>query len=73
MDHHFPSAIVTGYESLIERLDLPDPQDRPVLAAAVRGGADVIVTQNLRDFPAERLALQHYYRYDDWLDHARDA
>ena len=56
MDQHFPSATVTGYEPLIERLDLPDPQDRHVVAAAVRGGANVIVTQNLRDFPAERLA-----------------
>ena len=56
MDQHFPSAIVTGYEPLIARLDLPDPQDRHVVAAALRGGANVIMTQNLRDFPAERLA-----------------
>ncbi len=56
MDEYFPEAIVTGYDSLIGGLDLPDPRDRHVLAAAVRGRADVIVTRNLRDFPADRLA-----------------
>ena len=56
MDQHFPDAIVTGYEVLAEQLDLPDADDRHVLAAAIHGGADVIVTANLRDFPANRLA-----------------
>ena len=56
MDGHFPDAVVTGYEAIAARLDLPDPGDRHVLAAAIRGQADVIVTGNLRDFPADRLA-----------------
>ncbi len=56
MDGHFPDAVVTGYETLAAGLDLPDPDDRHVLAAAIHGRADVIVTGNLRDFPAERLA-----------------
>ena len=56
MDGHFPDAIVTGYEAIAARLDLPDPGDRHVLAAAIRGQADVIVTGNLRDFPPDRLA-----------------
>lgn len=56
MDEHFPEAVVAGYGALIARLDLPDPRDRHVLAAAIRGQADVIVTRNLRDFPADRLA-----------------
>ncbi|MDO5628576.1 MAG: PIN domain-containing protein [Mobilicoccus sp.] len=42
---------VDGYEHLVDRLELPDPHDRHVLAAAVHAGAAVIVTRNLRDFP----------------------
>jgi predicted nucleic acid-binding protein len=48
-------SLVTGYEDLIETLTLPDPDDRHVLAAAIRAGAEVIVTFNLRDFPDEAL------------------
>ena len=43
---------VTGYEPLIGSLALTDEGDRHVLAAAIAGRCDVIVTQNLRDFPA---------------------
>jgi hypothetical protein len=46
---------VAGYEPLIEVLKLPDPDDRHVLAAAIRARAQVIVTSNLRDFPADDL------------------
>jgi predicted nucleic acid-binding protein len=53
MDLHAVDALVTGYEDLIPGLRLPDPNDRHVLAAAIRGQADVIVTMNLRDFPAQ--------------------
>jgi len=42
---------VTGFEELIESLTLPDPNDRHVLAAAIRSQAGVIVTYNLKDFP----------------------
>ena len=56
MDGHFPDAVVTGYEAIAAALDLPDPDDRHVLASAIQGGADAIVTRNLRDFPADRLA-----------------
>ncbi len=55
MDLHAADALVTGYEDLIEGLQLPDPADRHVLAAAIRGRAAVIVTANLRDFPASIL------------------
>jgi PIN domain len=49
-------CLVTGYEPLIGGLVLPDPDDRHVLAAAIRARAQVIVTNNLKDFPADRLA-----------------
>lgn len=45
-------CMVTGHEKLIDDIELPDPDDRHVLAAAVRAGAQVVVTQNLADFPA---------------------
>jgi hypothetical protein len=49
---------VIGYEDLIESLTLPDPEDRHVLAAAIRAAAETIVTSNLKDFPQAILA--HY-------------
>lgn len=49
-------CLVTGYEDLIDSLTLPDPDDRHVLAAAIRGSAEIIVTYNLKDFPADTLA-----------------
>ena len=55
MDRHFPDAVVTGYTARVAELDLPDAGDLHVLAAAIQGGVDVIVTGNLRDFPADRL------------------
>lgn len=55
MDRHVPACLVTGYEPLIDTLALPDPNDRHVLAAAIRCGAGAIVTFNLADFPADVL------------------
>jgi predicted nucleic acid-binding protein len=57
MDTAVRDAIITGYESLIETLALPDPDDRHVLAAAIVGRCDVILTQNLVDFPEEVLKV----------------
>lgn len=50
-----PDCLVTGYESLIDGLELPDERDRHVLAAAIRSQAQAIVTFNLKDFPASIL------------------
>ncbi len=55
MNAHVLDCVVTGYESLIPSLVLPDPHDRHVLAAAIHCRADVILTFNLKDFPAETL------------------
>jgi hypothetical protein len=53
MDQYAMDALVTGYEGLIPGLQLPDPNDRHVLAAAICGRADVIVRMNLNDSPVE--------------------
>jgi len=55
MNAHVRDCLVTGYETLIEAVTLPDPNDRHVLAAAIRAGADLIVTFNLGDFPEKDL------------------
>jgi hypothetical protein len=52
----FPDALVTNYEPLIEGLTLKDKKDRHVLAAAIKTNANVIVTNNLKDFPNDYLA-----------------
>ena len=46
-----PDCLVTGYEPLIEAVELPDEDDRHVVATAIRCHAEIIVTSNLRDFP----------------------
>ena len=56
MNDNVRDCLVTGYEELIPALHLPDPDDRHVLAAAIRVGADVIVTFNLTDFPGPVLS-----------------
>ena len=48
----FEDAVVAGYEPLIDVMT-NDPGDCHVLAAAVKGGADALVTFNMRHFPPE--------------------
>jgi hypothetical protein len=55
MNNAFDDAMVEDWEPLVVGLDLPDPDDRHVLAAAIAGGAQSIATFNLVDFPVKRL------------------
>ena len=59
MDDHVPDCLVTGFEPLIPTLTLPDPDDRHVLAAAIHGEAEFIITFNLGDFAASALDPFH--------------
>lgn len=52
----FPDALVENYEQLVESLALPDQKDRHVLAAAIKTNANVIVTNNIKDFPVDYLS-----------------
>ena len=56
MNSALNDCLVTGYESLIQGLVLPDANDRHVLAAAITAEASIIVTYNLSDFPSLALA-----------------
>lgn len=58
MDTAFPHANVHGYDHLVDAMTC-DPKDRHVLAAAITGGAEVLVTANLADFPPASLAPHH--------------
>ncbi|OXI19018.1 PIN domain-containing protein [Burkholderia sp. AU15512] len=59
MDESVPDCLITGYKPFVESLVLPDPNDRHVLAAAIVGHADAIVTFNMKDFPGDDVALNH--------------
>jgi len=51
----FSDAEAIGWEPLEGSYGLPDPNDEHVVAAAQIAGAGVIVTANLKDFPAKLL------------------
>jgi len=53
MNRAFENANVEDYFDLIPNLQLPDPDDRHVLAAAIKGKAKIITTANLKDFPQD--------------------
>ena len=55
MDLHAEDSVVTGYEAKIDELELPDENDRHVLAAAIMAKAEVILTWNTKDFPVAKL------------------
>lgn len=60
----WPNASIANFEGLENRLWLPDKDDIHVLAAAVKGSADCIVTQNAKDFPKQTLAQEDLKRLD---------
>jgi predicted nucleic acid-binding protein len=55
MNEALPRALVNGYENHIPLVNLPDPNDRHVVAAGIAAGASIILTWNLRHFPAKEL------------------
>jgi predicted nucleic acid-binding protein len=55
MDAAVPDCLVENYQRLVPALELPDPDDRHVLAAAIVAHAQIIVTFNLKDFPGHAL------------------
>lgn len=52
LQRRWPTALVAAPEGLEDQLSLPDSDDRHVLAAAIAGDADVLLTLNRADFPA---------------------
>jgi hypothetical protein len=64
MEEAFPEAEVKGYRAYQRLFAGVDPKDRHVAAAALKGGATVIVTHNLRDFPSDALST-HGLRASD--------
>jgi len=74
MNANVRDCLVTGFEKLLAGLELPDADDHHVLAAAIRAGADVIVTFNISDFPAS--CLEPYgveaLHPDDFVTHLLD-
>lgn len=56
MNEAFPDALVQQYEQLIETVELPDINDRHVVAAAIKANAHIIITNNKKDFPVDYVA-----------------
>lgn len=57
MDEKISGGLVTGYKPITPTLTLPDMNDRHVLALAIHTKSTMIVTANLRDFPAAALTV----------------
>jgi hypothetical protein len=66
-----PDCLIEDYENLIEAVALPEPGDRHVLAAAIKGNCAAVITFNLRHFPAS--ALEKYdieaQHPDEFINH----
>lgn len=71
MNAHVRDCLVSDFESLIDTLILPDPNDRHILATAIHTSASIILTYNLKDFPTQ--LIQEYgieaWHPDDFIDY----
>lgn len=56
MNENVRDCLVEDYEDLVLALELPDQNDRHVLAAAIKSSASIIVTYNQKDFPVDYIA-----------------
>jgi predicted nucleic acid-binding protein len=56
MNEAIEDCLIENFEYMVGALTLPDPDDRHVLAAAIVGHADAVVTFNLRDFPEQQVS-----------------
>lgn len=74
MNSYVRDALVEDYEFLMPVLSLPDANDVHVLAAAIHGRADVLVTSNLRHFPPDALEKHnlHAQHPDEFISHLVD-
>lgn len=74
MDNHCLNCLVDGYEALIPSIQLPDEDDRHVVAAAIKCGADAIITFNLKDFPITEIGKYgiEVIHPDDFIVHNFD-
>lgn len=63
----FPGAVVGYAEDQLRQYWLPDPDDVHVLAAAVIGSCDAVMTVNVKDFPRDVLGEYDVARIEpDW-------
>lgn len=54
VNRRFPAAVIPPGDE--RALWLPDPADVHVLATAIKGGAEAVITMNLKDFPKRELS-----------------
>ncbi len=76
----FPRAMIAEHSHIETRLTLPDPDDEHVLATAIAGHGDAIITFNAKDFPGHILAAEGITRRDPdgflwelWSNHPSDV
>ena len=69
MNAHVRGSLVSDFEHLIDTIQIPDANDRHVVAAAIHSGASLIVTFNLKDFPSAALSRYnlHARHPDDFI------